>query len=133
MEMNNETTENTAAAILAGLSENDRETIDFLLKNIDHVIFIGGDKHKKTFYYDNAEPVSIYITFTDLDILLPAGKLDDVHESYRINFEKVKYSRRQGRDIFAMMINDKQVPIRRPYVDLFRMRCILSGKWRGRK
>jgi hypothetical protein len=133
MENNNETIENKAAAILAGLSENDRETIEFLLKNIDLVIYIKGIKHCKEIIYDGADPATINITFQELVILLPAGKLDDVHESYRMNFEKVKYSRRQGRNMFAMMINDKPVPIRRPYVDVFKMRCILNGKWRGRK
>ncbi len=66
---------------MAGLSENDRKTIKFLLENINDVIFIAADGHPKDFIYENANPGRIIITVEILLIILPPGTLDQVHAS----------------------------------------------------
>jgi DNA-binding LytR/AlgR family response regulator len=129
----NQTRADKAAAILAGMSIHDKEIIETLRENIDNVIYIEGDKHDKAIVFSGRDPESIRITFGDLDVLLPQGKLDDVHESYWINFAKVEFPRLVVRDLFAVMSNGKSIPIRRPDAKAFKEKCLKAGKGRKAK
>jgi hypothetical protein len=132
MENNNETIENKVAAILAGLSMNDRDLIVKVLENKYIVIYVKGDEHYKKIFIVRCKPITINITFDDLVFLITYIILDDVHASYRLNFERVVAYCLMGRDVFAVMSNKELVPIRRADAKAFKQKCKSQGKMRDK-
>jgi DNA-binding LytR/AlgR family response regulator len=128
MENKEKTKEEKMAEILAGMSKKTRKLMAPVLKDPKSVISAKSLGHYKRIWIQDGGYIDIKISFEKLNVLLPEGLLQHVHESWWLHFDHVKGTYRLERDQFAIMDAGPDVPIGREKAMAFKQKCKEQGK-----